>query len=332
MHTAEQLTRMITGYWVSQAVYAAAKFGIADLLSSGPQTVEALAAATQTEPTALYRLLRALASVGMFAEGHDRTFSLTPLAELLRSGVPGSQRALALMTGGTQFAAWAEIAHGIQTGQTAFEKHHGQPLFDFLSQHPEEALVFDEAMTGIHGRESAAVLQAYDFSGIGTLADIGGGNGGQLITILESYPQMQGILFDLPHVAERAKERIAAAGLDGRCQVVGGSFFEGVPAGADAYLMRHIIHDWDDEKSRRILGKVRSAIPTGGKLLLVESVIPPGNEPFAGKFLDLTMLLIPGGKERTEQEYRELYQQAGFALKRIVPTSTEVSVVEGEPA
>lgn len=324
----QQLDQIISSYWTSQAVFAAAKFGIADLLKDGPRTVDDLAQTTSTNPDALYRLLRALASVGIFAEGEQRQFSLTPLAEPLRSDVPHSKRALSLMMGEDQFRAWSEIAYSIRTGQTAFEKVFGEPIFDYLARHPDKARIFDEAMTGIHGREAAAVLDAYDFAGIGILADIGGGNGSQIKTVLEKHPQMKGILFDLPHVVDRAKERIEAAGLADRCELVGGDFFESVPSGADAYLMRHIIHDWDDEKSLTILRNCHAAMPPQGKLLVVESVIPAGNEPFGGKFLDLVMLLIPGGKERTEEEYRELFAQAGFELSRIVPTGTEVSIIE----
>ena len=184
-------------------------------------------------------------------------------------------------------------------------------------------------MTGIHGRETGAILDAYDFSGINVIADIGGGNGSKITAILQRYPEMRGILFDLPHVVERAKPHIEAAGLSDRCQLVDGDFFQSIPSGADAYVMRHIIHDWDDDKSLTILKNCHAVMSPGNKLLLVESVIPPGNDPFMGKFLDLTMMLIPGGKERTEDEYRELYDKAGFDLVRIVPTSTEVSVIEG---
>jgi hypothetical protein len=324
----QQLDQMISGYWISQAIYAAAKFGIADLLKDGPRSVEQLAEATQTHPGALYRLLRALASVGIFSEGQSRQFSLTPLAEPLRSDAPESKRALALMMGGDQFRTWAEIAYSIQTGRTAFDKVFGKPIFDYLAEHPEDARIFDEAMTGIHGRETGSILDAYDFSNIGVLADIGGGNGSQIAAVLEKYPQMKGLVFDLPHVVERTQERIAATGLTDRCTLVGGNFFESVPAGADAYMMRHIIHDWDDEKSLTILRNCHAAMPDGGKLLLIESVIPPGNEPFAGKLLDLVMLLIPGGKERTEAEYRTLLDEGGFKLSRIVPTGSEISIIE----
>lgn len=325
----QQLDQIISGYWKSQAVYAVAKFGIADLVKEGPQPVEQLAEATSTNTDALYRVLRALASIGIFAEGESRQFSLTPLAEPLRSDVPDSQRALALMMGDEQFHAWSEVEYSVRTGKTAFEKVFGKPVFDYLAENPDKARIFDAAMTGIHGRESGAILNGYDFSGIGVLADIGGGNGSQISAVLEAHPALRGILFDLPHVVQHAAANIEAAGLSQRCEVVGGSFFDSVPAGADAYMMRHIIHDWDDEKSLTILRNCHAAMSDDAKLLVVESVIPPGNEPFGGKFLDLVMLLIPGGKERTEEEYRVLFEQAGFELTRIVPTDGEISIVEG---
>jgi hypothetical protein len=327
--THQQLDQMITGYWISQAIYAAAKFGIADHLQDGPKTVGELAGATATNPDALYRLLRALASVGIFAEGESRRFSLTPLAEPLRSDIAGSKRALALMSGDEQFRAWAEIDYSLRTGKVAFDKAFGKPFFDYLGGHPDKARIFDAAMVGVHGRESTAILHAYDFSVFGVVADIGGGNGSQLTEILKKHNGMKGILFDLPQVIERAKERIHAAGLLDRCKLVAGSFFDAVPEGADAYILRHIIHDWDEEKCLTILRNCRRAMPPASKLLVIESVIPPGNEPFHGKFLDLQMLLIPGGKERTEDEYRTLFERAGFELTRIVPTGTEVSIVEG---
>ena len=327
--THQQLDQMITGYWISQAIYAAAKFGIADHLKDGPKTVGELATSSSTNPDALYRLLRALASVGVFAEGEARRFSLTPLAEPLRSDIPGSKRALALMSGDEQFRAWGEIEYSIRTGKIAFDKVFDKPIFDYLGEHPDKARIFNAAMVGIHGRESNAVLDAYDWSRIGVIADIGGGNGSQITEILKKYPKMKGILFDLPHVIDRAKEKIQAAGLQDRCTLVSGSFFDGVPEGADAYLMRHIIHDWDEDKCLTILRNCHRAMSSESKLLVIESVIPSGNERFHGKFLDLVMLLIPGGKERTEVEYRALFEQAGFELTQIVPTGTEVSIVEG---
>ncbi len=323
-----QLDRMITGYWISQAIYAAAKFGIADHLKDGPKSAELLATATETHADSLYRLLRALASVGIFAETEPRQFALTPLAEPLQSDVPGSKRALALMSGDEQFKAWGEIEYSIKTGGMAFEKVFGEPVFDYLSKHPDKAQIFDAAMVGVHGREADAVVAAYDFAGVNVIADIGGGNGSQITNILKKHPNMRGILFDLPHVIERAKQNVNTAGIADRCQFVAGSFFEEIPAGADAYFMRHIIHDWDDEKSLTILRNCHTAMKPDGKLLVVESVIPPGNEPFGGKLLDLVMLLIPGGRERTQAEYQTLFSAAGFELSRIVPTATEVSVIE----
>jgi ubiquinone/menaquinone biosynthesis C-methylase UbiE len=325
----QQLDKMITGYWVSQAIYAAAKFGIADHLKDGPRPVDDLAAATSTNSDALYRLLRALASIGIFAECEPRQFSLTPLAEPLQSDIPGSKRALALMSGDEQFHAWAEIEFSILTGSTAFEKVYGKPIFEYLGEHPDKARIFDAAMVGIHGRESDDILDAYDFSSMSVVADLGGGNGSQIINLLKRYPNLKGILFDLPHVIERAKKQIESAGLADRCELVGGDFFDAVPNGADAYMMRHIIHDWDDNKSLTILRNCHRAMSPDSKLLVVESVIPAGNEPFGGKFLDLVMLLIPGGKERTADEYRELFDAAQFDLSRVVPTSGEISIVEG---
>jgi hypothetical protein len=271
--------------------------------------------------------VRALASIGIFAEDQSR-FCLTPLAECL---LDPSTKAMALMRGEFQYRAWGELLSSVQTGEPGFEKVYGKPIFDYCSQHPETGELFDQAMQGVHGRETEAVVEAYDFSGIRMLADIGGGNGSVITAILRRYPTMRGILFDLPNVAKRAGANIAAAGLSARCQVVAGSFFESVPAGADAYMMRHIIHDWDDEQSVTILRNCRQAMGQGGKLLVVEGVVPPGNEPSVSKFFDLAMLVSPGGMERTAQEYRDLFEAAGFRLVRIVPTKTWVSVIEGEP-
>ena len=324
----QQMAGMLTGYWVSQAVYVAAKLGIADLLVAHPRTAKDLAEKTGMHAQSLYRLLRALASIGVFAEDAEQRFRLTPLAECLRSDVPGSQRALAIMTGEEHYYVWGDLIHSIQTGEPAFDKIYGMPVFDFLGHSPAKAQIFDEAMTGIHGRETAAMLEAYDFSQIGVLADIGGGNGSLLLSALERYPHLQGILYDLPHVVERAKSRILSSPAAARCETIGGSFFERVPPGADAYLMRHIIHDWNDEKASVILRNCTSAMRADSRLLLVESVIPPGNDPCWPKFLDLNMLAIPGGQERTETEYRALLDQCGLSLKRIVPTGGGIDVIE----
>lgn len=325
-----QLNQLISGYMKTQAVYVAAKLGIADLLVKGGRTAEELAQATHMHAPSLFRLLRALASLGVFAEDESSRFVLTPMGECLRSDVPGSQRALAIMSGEEHFKAWGELLYSIQTGQTSFDKLYGMPIFDFLSQNLEQAKVFDAAMVGVHGRETAAMTDAYDFSEIGVLADVGGGNGSLLSFVLKTYPSMKGMLYDLPGVVERAKAGLQAAGLADRCQVIGGSFFESIPEGADAYLMRHIIHDWDDEKSLTILRNIHRAMRPDARLLVIEGVIPPGNDPCFSKLLDLTMLTLPGGKERTADEYRTLFRAGGFELTRIVPTQAEISVIEGK--
>jgi ubiquinone/menaquinone biosynthesis C-methylase UbiE len=327
----QHLMQLISGYWNSQCIYVAAKLGIADLLAERPLSVDELAAKTGMHRFSLYRVLRALASVGVFVEEPQANFGLTPAASFLKSDVTGSQRAMALMMGEEHYRAWGELLYSVKTGKPAFDKVFGQPVFEFLSEHPEQAAIFDKAMVGVHGRETSAILDAYDFSALSSVADIGGGNGSNLTGLLQRYPKLHGTLFDLPGVIGRAGKNIEKAGLADRIHCIDGDFFESVPGGADAYFMRHIIHDWDDEKALRILENIRRVITEHGRLLVVESVIPPGNDPFFGKLLDVTMLVIPGGQERTEEEYRTLFGKAGFRLSRIVPTQAEVSVIEGVP-
>jgi hypothetical protein len=326
----QRLNRMLAGAWVTQALHVAAKLRLADLVQERPRTADELASATQTQSPALYRLLRTLASVGVFCEDDRLYFSLTPLAECLRSDAPGSQRAMALRAGELFWPVWAELLYSVETGRSAFEKVYGLPLFEFLSQNPEQARLFDETMAGMHGRETAAMLEAYDFSGIRVLADVGGGNGSVLTAVLQRYPDVRGVLFDVPGVVERAKAGLRAAGLTDRCRVIGGDFFASIPGGADVLLMRHILHDWDDDGALKILRNAHRALDRQGKLLVVESVLPPGNDASFGKLLDLAMLAIPGGQERTEGEYRRLCEAAGFRVTRIVPTRAEVSILEAE--
>ena len=325
----QQLARMISGYWISQGVYVAAKLKIADLLAQRSQSVSELAAATKTHEPSLYRLLRALASVGVFAEQTDGRFRLTPMAECLRSDVSGSQWAMAVMMGEEHYQAWGELLFSVQTGEIAFDKVFGKPIFEHLSEHPASAAIFDQAMTSVHGSETAPMVRSYDFSAINTLADIGGGNGIVISSVLKTYPHMQGILFDLPHVIERAKASLKSAGVADRCQTFSGNFFESVPSGADAYLMRHIIHDWDDDKAITILRNCHRGLNTDGRVLIVESVIAPGNDPSFAKLLDLTMMVLPGGKERTAVEYQRLLEASGFELTQIILTSCDVSMIEG---
>jgi len=324
------LTQMITSYWTAQSIHVAAKMKLADLVKDRPKTAQELAQTTKTHPQALYRLLRALASVEIFSEDANGRFSLTPMAELL-CDVHGSMYAVATMMGDEHFRSWGDLLYSVQTGKPAFDHIYGKPIFDFLSEHPEQARIFDAAMTGFHGPETQAMIDAYDYSAINTLVDVGGGNGTVLIEVLKKNPAMKGVLYDLPGVIERAKKNLESAGLASRCQTIAGSFFESAPPGGDAYQMRHIIHDWTDEQCHTILSHIRKVMPKHGKLLVIEMVIKPGNAPQPAKWLDLNMLVLPGGRERTEAEYRDMYAKAGFKLERVVPTPTEVSVIEGKP-
>jgi ubiquinone/menaquinone biosynthesis C-methylase UbiE len=229
------------------------------------------------------------------------------------------------------FPAWDGLHHAALTGEPGFNQVYGKPIFDYVGTHPDLGPILDAGMTAIHGHETGAMLDAYDFSGIEVLADIGGGNGSLLSAVLQRYPAMKGVLFDLGHVIGRASENIKAGGLSDRCSVSEGSFFESIPGGADAYSFRHIIHDWTDEQCLQILGNCRRVIPDNGKLLLIEAVVPMGNEPSLAKDFDMTMLTLPGGIERTAEEYRHLLAQAGFNLTSITPTASLVSVIEGKP-
>ena len=328
-----QVIQMAGGHLVSQGIYTLAELGIADELAGGPRTAEELARATATHAPSLYRLLRTMAAFGFLVEDDQRRFATTPLGEALRSDHPGYARSTVRMLAGPPFwAAFGELLHSVKTGNTGFEKVHGRNIFDYLSHHPDEAHVFNESMVGFHGTEPPAVAAAYDFSTIGTLVDVGGGTGNLLTTILQAHPSLRGVLFDMPHVAKEARQAIRAKGLADRCEVKEGSFFDAVPPGGDAYVMSHIIHDWDEEKCVTILENCRRAMTPAARLLLVEMVVPPGNDFHPSKLLDLTMLVGPGGKERTVPEYQALFAKAGFALTRVVPTASPVSVVEGRPA
>jgi hypothetical protein len=322
---------MMTGYWVSKAVYVAAKLGVADHLASGPRSAAELAVATQAHAPALFRMLRALASLGVFTEASPGRFALTPLAELLRSGVPDSMRALAIMYGEDQYRAWGDALYSVQTGRPAFDHAFGSTYFNYFATHPEASRIFNEAMVGWTTQLTAAVVAAYDFSSCGVVADVGGGHGALLAAILRSSPATQGILFDLPHVIESAEPFLSAAGVAGRCARVGGDFFAEIPPGADAYALAQILHDWDDERCLAILRQIRQVIPDQGRLLIVELVLPEGNEPFLGKWLDLHMLVLLGGQERTVAQYTALLHAAGFELTAVVSTSEPQSIIEARP-
>lgn len=322
---------MIFGKWVAMALSVAAKLRVADALAAGPRSVADLAAETGTHAPSLHRLLRALASVGVFAEENGR-FNQTPLSEVLRSDVPGSMRAVADYCGADwSWRSWGHMLECVRTGRTAFDEVFGEQAFEYLAKHPAESAVFNEGMTGFSMQESPVVADAYDFSPFDTIVDVGGGHGHLLCTILARYAKPRGIVFDSPHVVGGATLRIAEASLSDRCRAEGGDFFKAVPAG-DAYVMKHIVHDWDDDKAATILRNCRAAARPGAKLVLVEMVIPPGNGPSPGKLLDLEMMVVASGKERTEAEYAELLAGCGWRLTRVVPTKSATSLIEGEAA
>ncbi|MHC4173674.1 MAG: methyltransferase [Planctomycetota bacterium] len=325
--SSQQLLKQMIGGWITQAVYVAAELGIADLLTDGPRTAEELAEQTSTHCSALYRVLRALASAGIFSEDADCRFSLTPLAESLRSNVPDSLRPFGIMMGAEFYQSWGNLLYSVRTGEQGFQKRFGVPFFQYMTEHPERHSIYDAAMM-VHGMaETEPMLDAYDFSAFRTVVDIGGGNGRMLAAILNRYPTIEGILFDLPAVVDRSRTIISGLGLSKRCQIVGGDFFTSVPV-ADAYVMRHVIHDWNDDEAVSILRNCRDAMNPEGRILVVETVIPPLNKPCFGKWLDLMMLIV-GGRERTEEQYRQLFSHAGLKLNRIVSTAHEISVIEG---
>ena len=325
-----QFLQMMSGYWVSQSLYVAARLGIADLLADGSRSVEELAAATNSHPENLYRLLRALAGVGVFAEADGRRFQLTPLASFLQTG-DNTQRAMAIHIGEQpSWRAWGALLHTVQTGETAFPQVNGLEVFPYYAEHPESAEPFNQAMTNYSAVVSQEVRKVYDFSQFEKIVDVGGGHGSLLISILRENSQAQGVVFDLPATAEKAGERIAQENLSAPCEAVGGDFFEAVPAGGDAYILKTIIHDWDEERALAILKNVHCAMKDDGKLLLIETVISADNgQPFA-KLCDLHMMIMTGGQERTEKEYAKLFEKAGFKLSRVVSTDLLVSVIEGE--
>lgn len=325
----ETLMQMITGAWVSQAIYVAAKLKIADLLTDGAKSSAELATLTNVDATSLYRILRALSSMGIFGEGANRHFELTPMAEYLRSDIPESLNAIAIMMGGEpwHWKPWGEILYSVETGLPAFDRVFQMPIFPYLSQNPEAAAIFDSCMTSFTTRDSVEIVANYDFSSIHTLVDVGGGHGKLLAYILESNPNLQGILYDLPAVVTGASQHLDQFV---RASVASGSFFESVPRGGDAYMMKHILHDWDDENAIAILKNCHQVMPENGKLLVIEEVLSPANQPSMGKLLDLEMLLMTtGGRERTEVEFKELFAAAGFKLTRIVPAGMAAKVIEG---
>jgi hypothetical protein len=325
------LTQILLGSLASQTLYVAAKLGVADLLADGPKRVDELATAANVDAPSLYRVLRALASLGVFAEQDDRVFAMTPVSQALRSDVPNSLRDVAIFWGEDwHWDVWGKILYSVQTGKPAWGQLHGEQVFEYFEKNKEAGEIFNRAMSSFSTVATQAVVEAYDFSGINKLVDIAGGHGRLLAGVLEANLSMRAVLFDLPHVIEGAGD--ALANVRERVELVSGDFFAEVPSGGDAYIMKHIIHDWDDDRALKILRNIREAMNLDGRVLLVEAVIAEGNGQDFGKLLDIEMLVSPGGKERTAKEYEELFERAGLRLTRIVPTKSPYSVIEAVAA
>jgi O-methyltransferase domain/Dimerisation domain len=324
------LSKLLMGFRVSQAIHVAAALGLADLLASGPKTSGELAEATNTHPLALYRLIRALASAGIFRERDHRRFELTAVGELLRSDAAGTQAPMAQLVGRPSYwQAWGDLLHAVRSGETAFNHVHGSDVWEYRASHAQEGEVFDRAMAAHTDRFAAAFTEACDFDRFASVVDVGGGDGTFLARILMAHPRVYGTLLDQPQVIARAAASFESLGLSSRCRAVGGDFFVSVPEGGDAYLLKSILHDWDDVASIEILRACRDAMKPTSRLLVVEHVIGPPNTGPEGKFADLHMLVLTGGRERTRDEFAALFDQSGFRLISVTPTSTPLSVIEG---
>ena len=330
---AAQMRDMITWYFVSRAIHLAAEHDIAGRLANCPKTAQALADEVSLHGSTLHRLLRALASRGIFREDEAGRFANTDLSECLRDDVPSSLRGLAMLFGDeTSWKSWEELAYCVQSGKPSFEQVYGEQFWNYLSRNPEKAGMFDRAMAGSSGLINDAIASAYDFSATDVIVDVAGGVGSTLCAILSGFPTLKGVLFDLPHLRERAEQCIATRALSNRCEFRPGSFFDAIPKGGGIYFMKHIVHDWDDAHCVKFLGNVRTAMEPRARLFVCERIVPPGNEPFSAKWSDLHMLVhTHGGRERTEPEFRHLYEASGFQLSRIIPTKSEWSLIEGVP-
>ena len=329
----ETIRQIWTGFRVARATYVAAKLSIPDLLKDGPKSSEELAQLTNTHAPSLYRVMRALASGGVFGQDEQGRFTLTPVSATLRSDVRNSLRASAIINlGEERYQAWSNLMHNVRTGEIAFNHAFGMGLFEYYGQHPEQAKLFDQAMANLIAANNSAVLASYPFSTIDNLVDVGGGDGSLIISLLNANPAMKGVLFDLPHVAEQARKRIADAGLAERCEVIAGDIFASVPQGGTVYILSQIIHDWDDDRAIAILKSCYRGMKDKAKLLLIEQILPAHVKQSVELFmLDVHMMVTTGGRERTEAEYGALLDAAGFRVTNVVPTQSRMSVVECVP-
>jgi hypothetical protein len=330
MQPAQRLQQIFIKDWLSQAVYVAAKLGIADLLKDGSRNIIDLAKATDTHPQSLYRILRALCSAEIFEEKPELYFSLTPIANYLLSDIPDSMRSAAIMYGESwHWQPWGHILESVKTGKSAFECVYDMNLFEYMEQNPDANRIFNEAMTSLSSLVEPALIEGYDFSSVHILVDIGGGSGTLMLPLLRANPKVQGILFELPHVISDFKDALDSSGLGDRCTLVSGDFFESVPTDGDLYILKHILHDWDDERCIAILKKCHQAMTSDSKLLIIERIVSIGNHPDPAKLNDLEMMAVtPNGKERTELEFQALLQATGFTLAQIFPTDSPLFIIE----
>jgi len=329
-----QLMQLVSGAFVSAAVYSAAKLGIADLLAGGPKTAAELAIETEMHEHSLYRLLRSLASVGAFQEVAPCTFANTPMTETLRSDASRSTRDLTIWMGEPEhWKVYGELLYSVRTGKPAWDHVHGQPVFPYLFETNKElGEIFNRAMTSYSHQSIGPVLEAYDFSKAKTIADIAGGHGHLLASVVAANREARGILFDLPPVLKGAPQMMDSYGVADRVDLVEGDFFSEIPVTADIYMLKHIIHDWYDDSNQKILRNIRANMPEDGKVLIIEVVVPEGNVPHFSKIIDLEMLISPGGIERTPAEFERLLADSGFKMTRIIPTQGLMSIVEAVKA
>jgi ubiquinone/menaquinone biosynthesis C-methylase UbiE len=324
--------QIISGFWISRGVFVIAKLGIPDILKTGPKTAAELASATDTHAESLFRVLRALVSVGVLAADSENRFSNTPVSETLITDAPGSLRWFTISELGQEhYPAWGNLMHSVKTGEIAFDNFFGNDIWAYFRNNPEDATVFNNSMSGITAALNESLRSVYDFSKFKTVVDVGGGHGGLIKEILKSNPNAKGILFDAAEVINGSRERLAEAGLSDRCEAVAGDFFKAVPEGGDAYVMKWIIHDWDDERAIKILKNCRAQMGPGARLIIVDCVVPETNEPHFSKFIDLNMLVMTGGKERTAKEFATLLEASGFKLLQVVGTDQPTSIIEGQP-
>jgi SAM-dependent methyltransferase len=326
--SSQKLLSLGFGYAISQTLKLVIELGIAGLLKDGPRTVEELARASGTDASALHRVLRLIAGEGVFEETEAGTFRQSELSDALRADFPDSPGNFIRMINSESYLSWAEAMHSVRTGKPAFEKVFGAPRFQWLAQHPEQAALFQRAMVA-HGQgNEAAVAQAYDFSAQSRVVDVGGGHGRLLSAIIALNPHVQGVLLDLAAGIDAAR-----SGLGGPmpgCELVTGDFFAALPTGGDVYIMKRVIHDWDDERAALILSNCRQAMAAGGKVVVAETILPEGNDRHPIKTLDAQMLVMTGGMERTRDHFEALFAQAGLRLTQVIPTTAEVSLIEGE--